>query len=100
MNGRTRRESNPHLQNLVGTTLRVPIPDVRLGAANSPRWPSRRDSSSPRRYRARARKLTAEQEAAIQSLVGTKSLRSLAPEFGVSHETIRAVLRQHHPATR
>ena len=39
------------------------------------------------------RKLTAEQEAAIRALVATKSLRSLADEFGVSHETIRAVLR-------
>jgi hypothetical protein len=45
-----------------------------------------------------ARKLTAEQEAAIRSLVGTESLRSLAADFGVSHETIRAVVRQNRLA--
>ena len=41
----------------------------------------------------RRRKLSPEQEAAIRSLAGTKSLRWLAAEFGVSHETVRAVLR-------
>ena len=43
-------------------------------------------SQSPRR------KLTVEQHAAIRALAATKSLRSLAADFGVSHETIRAVL--------
>jgi len=42
----------------------------------------------------RRRKLTPEQEAAIRAVAGTRSLRSLATDFGVSHETIRAVLRQ------
>jgi hypothetical protein len=37
--------------------------------------------------------LTAEQESTIHALAGTSSLRSIAAEFGVSHETIRAVLR-------
>jgi len=38
--------------------------------------------------------LTADQESAIRSLAATKSLRSLAADFGVSHETVRSVLRQ------
>jgi hypothetical protein len=46
------------------------------------------------RYGGRARKLTLEQESAIRALTGMKSLRSLAAQFGVSHETIRAVVRQ------
>jgi DNA-binding NarL/FixJ family response regulator len=40
----------------------------------------------------RRRKLTAEQEVAIRALAATKSLRSLADEFGVSHETVRKVV--------
>ena len=43
--------------------------------------------SSPRR------KLTPGQEAAILALAHTTSLRSLAADFDVSHETIRTVLR-------
>ncbi len=42
----------------------------------------------------RRRKLTAEQEAAIRALAVTKSLRSVATDFGVSHETVRAILRE------
>ncbi|CAA9552482.1 MAG: hypothetical protein AVDCRST_MAG49-1878 [uncultured Thermomicrobiales bacterium] len=38
--------------------------------------------------------LTPEQEAAIRALAGIRSLRSLAAEFGVSHETVRAALRK------
>ena len=60
------------------------------------RWPSRREASNPS-YRARARKLTLEQESAIRALAGTKSLRALAADFGVSHETIRAVTRRGLP---
>jgi hypothetical protein len=37
--------------------------------------------------------LTPVQEASIQSLAATKSLRSLSAEFGVSHETVRRVIR-------
>jgi lambda repressor-like predicted transcriptional regulator len=50
------------------------------------------------RYCTRARKLTCEQEAKIRSLSATKSLRALAVEFGVSHETIRTVLGRELPA--
>jgi transposase len=58
--------------------------------------PSRRVSGRSQRatyHTPRRRKLTAEQEAAIRALVATKSLRSLADEFGVSHETVRKVVR-------
>ena len=41
----------------------------------------------------RRRKLAPEQEAAIRASAADRSLRSLAAEFGVSHETIRATLR-------
>jgi hypothetical protein len=72
---------------------RIAVPDLRLTVPSAPRRPSRCDSPSSRRYRTRARKLTAEHEAAIRSFASTKSLRSLAADFGVSHETIRAVIR-------
>jgi hypothetical protein len=38
--------------------------------------------------------LTPDQEREIGALAGSLSLRALAVKFGVSHETIRAVLRQ------
>ena len=41
----------------------------------------------------RRRKLTADQEAGIRAAAGNRSLRSLAADVGVSHETVRAVLR-------
>ncbi len=50
---------------------------------------ARASCTSPRR-----RKLSSEQEAAIRALAQTRSLRVLAAEFGVSHETIRAVVRE------
>jgi len=46
----------------------------------------------------RRRKLSSEQEAAIRSEAGNRTLRDLAAAFGVSHETIRTVLRQKPPA--
>jgi hypothetical protein len=72
---------------------RIPFPDLRTESTPSPRWPSRRDTASHPRYRYRARKLSADQESTIRALAATRSLRALAAEFGVSHETIRAVLR-------
>ena len=74
--------------------FRIPFPDLRSRPAPDLRGQLPRNRSSRPRYRARARRLTAEQESAIRALAATKSLRSLAGEFGVSHETIRAVLRQ------
>ncbi len=57
----------------------------------------RPDDPAAHRYRARPRKLTPGQEAALRALAGTKSLRVLAAEFGVSYETVRAVLRERGP---
>jgi hypothetical protein len=76
---------------------RIPFPDLRTETTPNVRWLPRRQprgnvSTCPR-YRARARKLTAQQEAAIRALAGSRSLRSLAADFGVSCETIRAVVR-------
>jgi predicted DNA binding protein len=45
-------------------------------------------------HAARQRKLTPLQVAAIRSEAGNRTLRDLAADFGVSHETIRTVLRQ------
>jgi hypothetical protein len=42
----------------------------------------------------RQRKLSAEQVQAIWAEAGGRSLRELAADFGVSHETIRTVVRQ------
>src|SRR5262245_37475289 len=50
--------------------------------------PSVRRYLAPRRHR-----LTPADEAAILALSQTKSLRALAADFGVSHETIRAIVR-------
>ena len=63
--------------------------------------PPRRVSGRSKRasYHApRRRKLSPEQEAAIRSEAGNRTLRELAAAFGVSHETIRTVLRQELPA--
>jgi hypothetical protein len=43
--------------------------------------------------RERPRQLSAEERSAVRSLAHTKSLRSLAADFGVSHETVRGVIR-------
>ena len=59
--------------------------------------PSRRVSGRSKRasYQTpRRRKLTREQEAAIRALAAARSLRSVAAEFGVSHEMVRGVLRE------
>jgi hypothetical protein len=59
--------------------------------------PPRRLSGRSKRtaYHApRQSKLTAEQKATIRSEAGSHTLRDLAADFGVSHETIRTVLRQ------
>jgi DNA-binding CsgD family transcriptional regulator len=70
------------------------VPDCRPGPVYIRRWPavSPRPPSCPRRYARRPGKLTPAQESTIRALAGTKSLRSLAADFGVSHETVRAVL--------
>ncbi len=52
------------------------------------------------RYARRARRLTQAEESAIRALAATKSLRSLAAEVGVSHETVRAVIQSEKKAQR
>ncbi len=61
----------------------APVPPRRVGGQSN-----RAAYQTPR-----PRKLSPEKEAAIRAEAGNRTLRSLAAEFGVSHETIRAVLR-------
>ncbi len=95
---RQRRGSTQHLQNLFGygLSLRVPVPDLRPGPVYTPRWSteSPRNVACPRRYARRPSKLTPMQESTIRALAGTKTLRSLAADFEVSHETVRSVLKR------
>ena len=59
--------------------------------------PPRRIAGQSKRagYQApRWRKLSAEHEAVIRANAGNRSLCDLAAEFGVSHETVRAVCRR------
>jgi IS30 family transposase len=66
--------------------------------------PERRSVGVSRResyQRPRPRKLTIEDREAVRSAATSgRSLRSLAVAFGVSHETIRAVLRDRSSDTR
>ncbi len=101
---RVRRGSVQHLQNLLGScqSVRIPVPDFRLGPVSRSRWPARLrpNESTAGRYARRPRKLTPADESTIQALAGTKSLRSLAADSGVSHETIRAVIPAETKARR
>jgi hypothetical protein len=45
----------------------------------------------------RQRKLSAEQVEAIQADAGNRTLRELAAEFGVSHETVRSIISDRRP---
>ncbi len=96
---RKRRGSVRQLQNLLAPcrSVRVPVPDFRSLPVFTARWStgSQRDASCPRRYVRRPRKLTPAQELTIHAVAWIKSLRSLAADFEVSHETVRAVCRQH-----
>ncbi len=71
---------------------RVAVPDLRERSRQVV-------CGSGRRYARRGRKLTHTEDAAIRALAQTKSLRSLAADFGVSHETIRAILTSATPDT-
>ena len=71
---------------------RVLVPDLRPLSR-------RRRCGSGVRYAVRARKLTPAQESAIRALAETKSMRSLAADFGVSHETNRAPVSLSYPAS-
>jgi len=65
-------------------------------AVPPPRFPAGRSGRDS--YQApRARKLGPEQVAVVGAASPGRSLRDLAAEFGVSHETIRAALRLAEP---
>ena len=66
---------------------RVSVPDLRPVRRRTP-------CGSGARYSERSRRLPPEQESAIRALGATGSLRSLAAEFGVGYETVRAVLNE------
>ena len=66
------------------------------GALLIANWPPLRVAGRSKRatYRSpRRRKLSAEQVEAIRAEAGNRTLRELAAEFEVSHETIRKALR-------
>jgi site-specific DNA recombinase len=94
--GRKRRGTVPQVQYQYGQSIRVPLPDSKYIGE-----PTSRDSSHiddtflPRRLGQRPRKLTHSDEATIRILSITCSLRALAVQFGVSHETIRKIIATH-----
>ena len=68
-------------------------PDSVVIAVVPPRRVSGRSQRAP--YQApRPRKLSPELVAVIWTLAASKSLRSLAADFGVSHQTIRTLLQE------
>jgi len=81
---------------LAARSLRFPVPDLRLSAVTEQpfRVPTPLDCAASRRYQHRPRKLTSVDDAEIRALAATKSLRSLAADFGVSHETIRSFIQR------
>ena len=48
--------------------------------------------------RTRLRRLSPEEREAVSALAPNRTLRELAAEFGVSHETVRTVLHQYDKA--
>ncbi len=82
---RKRRGSVARLRHSTRTTIIIATAPPRRVTGRSGRAPSQI---------ARVRKLSLDQESAIRTLALTKSLRSLAADFGVSHETVRAVCRR------
>lgn len=90
MNGRKRRGSVSSPRHDRPGTAPIDIASVpprRIGGKSQ-----RASDFAPRR-----RKLSPEQVAAIGREAGNRTLRELAAAFGVSHETIRTVLREERP---
>lgn len=79
------------------TRLRQWFPSVVAIAVAPPRRPSDRSGRAASQTSQR-RKLSSEQRAEIRSNAGNRTLRELAHAFGVSHETIRTVLRERDAA--
>jgi hypothetical protein len=77
---------------------RIAVPDLRGYSLVDPQGVSQQSFVQCVRGRNHACKLTREQEAALRHRGGTSSLRVLAAEFGVSHETARSVLRRSNAA--
>ena len=84
MEPRTRRGVGPLLTPLPTGAIVVAAPQVRQHAGRSGRSPYQR---------ARPRRLSPAKREAIRALAPNRTLRELAADFGVSHETVRAVLR-------
>ena len=81
---RKRRGVGPSLTPLPNGAIVVATPPPRQRAGQSGRSPYQR---------ARPRRLSPAEREAIRVLAPNRTLRDLAAEFGVSHETVRAVLR-------
>jgi hypothetical protein len=92
MRGRKRRGSDSHMRHVLdGTVVIAAAPERR------PVGVSGREGDQ----RLRPHKLTIEERDAIHLDANSgRSLRSLAAVFGVSHGTIRAVLRDQRPAAK
>lgn len=69
------------------TAQRVQVPDNREEHFHTL-------AGSAPRYARRQRKLSCADETTIRTLALSKSLRSLAADFGVSHETVRSTIRR------
>ena len=69
------------------------IPDGAMAFAAMPERRRAGQSGRDTYPSSRRRKLTVEQVATIRVEADNRTLRELAAEFGVSHETVRAVLR-------
>jgi hypothetical protein len=90
--GRKRRGSDSHIRQVLDDTVVIATAPERR-----PVGVSRREGYQ----RPRRRKLTVEERDTIHSETNSgRSLRSLAGAFGVSHETIRAVLRDRRTDAR
>jgi DNA-binding CsgD family transcriptional regulator len=90
MKGRKRRGAHQHHQNLFERSVRIPIPDFR---PDRPVTYTPRNGTASQRYRSRPSKLTPVQVTAIRALAHSQTLRAIAGEFGVSHETVRQAIR-------
>ena len=83
--GRKRRGSDSHIRHVLDGTVIIATAPGRCPAGQSGREGYQRP---------RARKLTSEDQDAVRLEADKgRSLRSLAAEFGVSHESIRTVVR-------
>ena len=84
LRSRKRRASDTHIRHESGLVVIAEAPSRRVSGR------SKRASY----HVLRRRKLSPEQESAIRAEAGNRSLRSLAADFGVSHETVRSTLQR------